>query len=231
MENKEENKGKVLKPIIEYKNKMPENIFSIVEQMGFSNFNPPQYKSIDENLFEGNFLICSPTGSGKTLVAELKFLDMILNKNKKVVYIVPLKALAQEKYKSFKKKYPQIKTSISIGDVDSKEDYLLNFDLIITTSEKMDSLIRHKSLFIFELGLIVIDEIHLINDYTRGPVLEVVITFLRTFLKEINIIGLSATIGNPKELADWLKSRLIIDDYRPVELKKGVLIDGEIKFY
>lgn len=208
---------------------MPENVFKYVKD--FEKLNPPQEKAVKGGLFDKSMLICSPTGSGKTLVAEMKLIDTILNKKQKVVYIVPLKALAQEKYKSFSKKYSEIKTAISIGDVDSKESYLTDYDLVITTSEKMDSLIRHKSPFIANIGLLVVDEIHLINDVKRGPVLEVVITFLRTFLDSIQILGLSATIGNPHDLASWLDAKLILDDYRPVKLKKGVMVDRDITFY
>ena len=74
------------------------------------------------------------------------------------------------------------------------------------------------------------DEIHLLNDVTRGPTLEVLLTTLRKILPEVQIIGLSATIGNPKELSDWLDAKLVVDTWRPVQLKKGVYLQGEIEF-
>jgi len=78
--------------------------------------------------------------------------------------------------------------------------------------------------------VLIIDEIHLMNDPSRGPTLEILITILKQVLKKAQIIGLSATIGNPEELAEWLKADLVIDDWRPVKLHKGVYLDGEIEF-
>jgi helicase len=78
--------------------------------------------------------------------------------------------------------------------------------------------------------VVVVDEIHLLNDASRGPTLEIIITILKKVLRKMQIIGLSATIGNPKELADWLDATLVEDSWRPVKLKKGVYLDGEIEF-
>jgi len=99
------------------------------------------------------------------------------------------------------------------------------------TSEKLDSLIRHHSPWLSMVKTIIIDEIHLLNDIERGPTLEILITLLKKLLKNVQIIGLSATIGNPEELAEWLSADLVEDDWRPVKLHKGIYHDGEIEFY
>jgi len=121
--------------------------------------------------------------------------------------------------------------ALSIGDLDSSDSYLEKYDFIITTSEKLDSLTRHHAPWLQHVGTIIIDEIHLLNDYGRGPTLEILITILRKLLKKAQFIGLSATIGNPKQLASWLDANLVVDNWRPVELKKGVYLKGEVEFY
>ncbi|OVE74614.1 hypothetical protein BVX95_01865 [archaeon D22] len=195
-------------------------------------FKPSQIKAIDAGLFDKkNLLVCTPTGSGKTLIAEMAMLNNIYNKKGKGVYVVPLKALASEKYKEFQKNYPDLKIALSIGDTDSSDNYLERYDIIFTTSEKLDSLIRHKSPFIYSIGTLVVDEVHLLNDPSRGPTLEIVITLLRQILKNCQYIYLSATIGNEKTLADWLDSELVHDTWRPVRLDKGIYRDGKIRFY
>ncbi len=189
---------------------------------------PAQVKSIKKGLLAGNnLLVCTPTASGKTLIAELAMINSIYNRKGKAVYIVPLKALATEKYRHFKRTYRDIRVAISIGDMDSPEPYLDSYDLIVTTSEKLDSLIRHRSPWIRDLATVIIDEIHLMNDPGRGPTLEILITILQTMLK-CQLIGLSATIGNPEELSGWLKAELVIDRWRPVELKQGVMLENKV---
>lgn len=195
---------------------------------------PSQEKAIKAGLFKDyNLVVCTPTGSGKTQVAEFAFLNYFFNQKGKAVYVVPLKALAQEKYKEFKEKYSKIglRVAISIGDTDEKDTgYLKGFDILITTSEKLDSLIRHKSVFIDFVKLLIIDEIHLLNDVGRGPTLEMVITMMKVLHPDIQVLGLSATIGNPEELADWLDAKLVEDDFRPCKLHQGIYLDGEIEF-
>jgi helicase len=194
-------------------------------------FRPAQYKAIESGIFQDkNLLICTPTASGKTLVAELAIMNAIFYDKGKCVYVVPLKALASEKYEHFKKMH-SFKTAITSGDVDSDDSYLERYDLIITTSEKFDSLIRHKTPWLKQVKVLVVDEIHLLNDSSRGPTLEIIITILKRILPQIQIVGLSATIGNPGELAKWLNAELILDDWRPVELKKGIYINGKVEYY
>ena len=212
------------------KNDLPKEVYKILSKE-IKELRPSQEKAVKKGLFkENNLLICTPTASGKTLIAEFAMLKQILEKGGKAVYIVPLKALATEKYKDFKKKYKSlIKIALSIGDLDSSDTSLYKYDLVITTSEKLDSLIRHKTAWINEIKVIIIDEIHLINDPGRGPTLEILITMLREIVNA-QIIGLSATIGNPKELAKWLNAKLVIDRWRPVKLYRGIYYNKEIIF-
>ena len=213
------------------KHKIPKELYTILEKE-VKELRPAQEKAIKKGLLERkNLLVCTPTASGKTLIAELAALKSIIGGNGKAIYIVPLKALASEKYKDFKKRYDGIaKVALSIGDIDSSDSYLVDYDLIITTSEKLDSLIRHHAPWLSLISTIIIDEIHLLNDPGRGPTLEILITILRQLLKKAQIIALSATIGNPEELSEWLKAELVIDDWRPVKLHKGVYLDGDIEF-
>lgn len=213
------------------KDRIPEELYSILGKE-IKVLRPAQEKAIKKGLLDRkNILVCTPTASGKTLIAELAALKSIIEGNGKAIYIVPLKALASEKYKDFKKRYDGIaKVALSIGDIDSSDSYLIDYDLIITTSEKLDSLIRHHTPWLSLISTIIIDEIHLLNDPRRGPTLEILITILRQLLKEVQIIGLSATIGNPEELAGWLKAELVKDDWRPVKLSKGVYLNGEVDF-
>lgn len=217
--------------LVKIKNKLHKNFYDNLSSR-IKELRPSQIKSIEKGLLDGeNLLVCTPTASGKTLIAELSMINNIYHGKGKAVYIVPLKALASEKYREFKENYPELKIAISIGDQDKADYFLDKNDLIITTSEKLDSLIRHKSTFIKKLGTVVIDEVHLLNDVSRGPTLEIVITLLRDMLKSAQFLYLSATIGNELELASWLDATLIKDMWRPIKLEKGIYMDGEVEFY
>jgi len=193
---------------------------------------PAQEKAINAGLLKGeNLLVCTPTASGKTLIAELAATKLILKDFRKAVYILPLKALANEKFRDFKKRWGKLfKIALSVGDSDSADPYLANYDLILATPEKLDSLIRHHTPWLRDVGLVIIDEIHLLDDANRGPTLEILITILKSVLKSVQIVGLSATIGNPEELGAWLEAKVIKDAWRPTALHKGVYLRGEIDF-
>lgn len=214
---------------------IPTHVQAILDKQGILELRPSQKKSIDAGLFEGNnLLVCTPTASGKTLVSELAIIHALLDPEKKArpiaIYVVPLRALASEKYKEFSRKYPQLQVALASGDMDSDDTYLANYDIIITTSEKFDSLLRHHAPWLSRVKILTIDEIHLLNDVSRGPTLEILITIVRRTIPHIQIIGLSATIGNSKELASWLDARLVEDSWRPVRLDKGVLLEDTIIF-
>ncbi len=197
----------------------------------FPTLNPVQEKSVNAGLLDNkSLLVCAPTASGKTMVATMGIANHL--KQGKVIYLVPLRALANEKYKEYQEllKNTDYKVVQSTGEIDSDSPYLANYDLLILTTEKLDSLIRHKVKWLSEVKLVVIDEIHLLNDPSRGPTLEIIITLLKRLISP-QIIGLSATIGNPKALADWLEAKLVIDNWRPVELKQGTYCEGELEFY
>jgi len=195
---------------------------------GIKELNPPQKMAIESGLLNGeNLVISSPTASGKTLIAEMAFLKHFQNGGK-TIYIVPLKALAVEKYNEFSKKYEKIgmKVAVSVGDFDSSDEWLGAYDLIITTSEKLDSLMRHGATWIKNITLVIADEIHLMDDPARGPTLEIILTKL---MEEVNqIIALSATIANADEIAEWLNARVIKSDYRPIPLYRGVFYPNEL---
>ncbi|MBI4738732.1 DEAD/DEAH box helicase [Candidatus Woesearchaeota archaeon] len=214
------------------KDYIPREVYEVLENSGIRTLRPCQEKAIGAGLLQGkNILVCTPTASGKTLVAELAALHAIQHQKGKAVYIVPLKSLASEKHKEFKKKYGHLaKIALSIGDLDTADPYLHTYDLIICTSEKLDSLIRHHTPWLKEVACVIVDEIHLLNDASRGPTLEIILTILKKIVPCAQIVGLSATIGNEQELAQWLGAHLVHDTWRPVELHKGVYCEGKIDF-
>lgn len=211
---------------------LPEKAKEVLKKENITELRPAQEKAIKAGLFTGkNILVCTPTASGKTLIAEMAAAKTILEGKGKAIYIVPLVALASEKHKEFKRKYGHLfNIALSIGDYDSSDTHLIDADLIICTAEKLDSLIRHHTPWLKLVSLVVIDEIHLLNDVSRGPTLEIIITVMKKVLPNVQLIGLSATIGNPKELAEWLEAELVLDTWRPVPLKKGVYLQGEVEF-
>ncbi|MFH0962238.1 MAG: DEAD/DEAH box helicase [archaeon] len=211
--------------------KIPGNVLDVFGGRGrLEKLYPPQLESLKSGLFQGkNILLCTGTGSGKTLVAELAALKTVLS-GKKVVYITPLRALSGEKYEEFKGKYGgKFKISLSIGGLDKNGRWLSGSDIIFLTTEKLDALMRHRAEWLGEIGLLVADEIHEIGG-SRGPTLEMVIVKIRRLVPSAQILALSATVGNAGELADWLGAKLVESSFRPVPLKEGVICGRKIVF-
>ena len=121
------------------------------------------------------------------------------------------------------------KIGVSVGDFD-KARGLSKYDIIIATSERADSLIRHNPSWLTEVECLVADEIHLINDSGRGPTLEVTLSKFREINPAVQIIGLSATVSNSEEIAEWLDATLVRSDFRPVPLRRGIAIDRGIEW-
>ena len=218
--------------------KIPEAVKQLVTESGISELYPPQEEAIKAGALEGkNLVLASPTASGKTLVAEFCALKHILEKSGKIVYLTPLRALANEKFDEFgkyttlsKRDGRKIRVGISTGDFDSTDAWLERYDIIITTNEKADSLLRHRAKWIDEISLVVADEVHLLNDAERGPTLEVVLARLMQVNPDVQILALSATISNVDEIAAWLKAQCVTTEWRPVVLKEGVLLNNEIQY-
>ncbi len=188
---------------------------------------PPQEDAIRAGLLDKNknFVISSPTASGKTLLAELAMLKSILRDSGKCLYVVPLNALAYEKYLNFKNTYHSIaKVGISTGDYESSSRYLERYDIIILTLEKLDSLTRIKPAWLRKISVLVVDEVHVIGDEKRGPRLEGAMARFMSFNRAARIIALSATIPNAEEFGEWLHATLIRSEWRPVPLKEEVFL-------
>ncbi len=207
-----------------------EIIIKILEINKYKKLNPVQ--ELAKEHIGKHTIVCTPTASGKTTVFEIYMLDCLLNKKKKVVYISPLKALTTEHYKETKRKFTKefnIKVGMSIGDLDESAKYLDNYDVLFLTYEKFDSILRHSPNWIKEVGMVTIDEIHELGG-GRGATLEVLITQIKQSYKDINFLGLSATIGNSEELAKWLDAKLVKSNYRPVPLETGVFYNNYIYY-
>ncbi len=207
-------------------------IIQILENLGISELFPPQKDALETNVLKGeNLVLAIPTSSGKTLVAEICMLKAILDGRGKALYLVPLRSLAREKYTDFKK-YDSlgITTAMSVGDYDSPGTKLRDADIVVLTTERMDSLIRHKTDWIQEVAVVIVDEVHLVNDISRGPTLEMVLAKLGQVNPNVQIVALSATISNADEIAGWLDAELVKSEWRPVPLNEGIVLESEITF-
>ncbi|HNL86173.1 MAG TPA: DEAD/DEAH box helicase, partial [Methanoregulaceae archaeon] len=207
---------------------LSKDLIELYRSSGIRELYPPQAQCVDRGIFNGkNLLVAIPTASGKTFIAEIA-MHYHFKKRGKCLYIVPLKALASEKFEEFSGK--GAKVGISTGDYDRRDEYLGRNDFIIATSEKVDSLLRNASAWLKAITLLVIDEVHLIDSPDRGPTLEMVIAKMRRMNPGMQVIALSATIGNPGTLARWLDADLVTSSWRPVDLRQGVYYDGAIHF-
>ena len=215
-----------------YDYKVDPKITARLKQIGIKKFTTVQYFSVIWDLFAGkNLLVCAATSAGKTLIGELACVHAILSKKQRCLYLVPLKSLANEKLDAFKAHWTAlgVQVEMSTGDMtildrQAEEEKLKKVHLLITTYERGDSIFRSNPQWFETVGVVVVDEIHNIGEEGRGPRLEGLLMRLRTQFPEIQFIYLSATVGNPKELADWTGSTLIQHSHRPVPLEYEIVI-------
>lgn len=200
----------------------------------YKQFNELQQKALKFVDKDVNLVVCSPTSSGKTSIAEMIFSRTLFEKSVSI-YLCPLRALASQRHNRWSDKkhdFSKKEVVIHTGDVSndmSAKSKLNKADIIIQTSE----MLYHKSLhpgnlnnYLFNVGCIAVDEAHLLCEPSRGSELECGLEKFSSLNPEARIIFLSATMENADELASWLtqlngkKTELIETTYRPCELKK-----------
>jgi len=209
---------------------LPDNYIRLLEREGITVLNPVQADAVNKGVLEGrNLVVSTPTASGKTLIAEMLLVKTVLNDGIGV-YLTPLKALASEKYGEFNRlSQLGIRTGITTGDYDNPAEELGGYDIIVATYERFDSLLRLKPTWISRVKAIVIDEMHTIGDPDRGPIIEMIVA--RALKAGVQILGLSATIGNPHHLAEWIKGGLVDTPWRPVRLVEGYYSKSSRKIF
>ena len=199
----------------------------LTDEWGIESLYPPQIKAMGPALEGRNLLLTVPTASGKSLVAHLSIVHRlcVAEPGSRAIYIVPLKALASEKLEELRAigDAAGLTVGLAIGDRDGEVIGIEDADVVVCTTEKLDSLMRNQPAIMERIGIVVADELHLLNDISRGPTLEVVLARLRHARPDAQRIGLSATIGNADEIAAWLDAVLVESDWRPVTLHLATL--------
>jgi helicase len=184
-------------------------------------FNPAQMAVIDSGFLEDqtNYIIAIPTASGKTVLGVMAALNAVLNGGK-AVYAVPLISIQNEKVKEFKKFE---KFGIKVGKHPSSSD------LAVMVFESFDAITRFSWNTLRDIDLLIVDEFHMIGEYSRGPTMECAITRSKILNPSMRIIALSATLQNMNDLSSWLDAHVVQHDYRPVPLYKEVLTTEEME--
>ncbi|NHN43447.1 ATP-dependent DNA helicase [Halorubellus sp. JP-L1] len=198
---------------------------------GIEELYPPQSEAVEAGVTEGANVVASvPTASGKTLVAQMAMLSKVAEGGT-ALYIVPLRALASEKAEEFREfEAFGVDIGVSTGNYEGTSEWLAEKDVVVATSEKVDSLVRNNASWLGDVSCVVADEVHLVDDRERGPTLEVTLAKLRQLTSDLQVVALSATVGNADVVAEWLDAELVDSDWRPIELKKGVHYGSALHF-
>lgn len=212
---------------------VPPNFKIILKKQG-THLLPVQVMAVNVGLLAGeNLLVVSATASGKTLIGELAGIPRAL-KGGKFLYLSPLVALANQKYRDFQKRYGKLdlKVSIKVGmsRIKAREELSLpkgkveDSDIVVGTYEGLDFLLRAgRASELSNLSTVVVDEIHMLGDAERGPRLKGLIQRLRFLFPNLQIIGLSATVGNNQEIANEFGMKLVEYSKRPVPLERHLI--------
>ena len=212
---------------------LPPNVLDKLKKK-YVDLNIHQYNAVNAGLLNyKNILAAIPQGSGKTLIATLAILKHLASSRKKIVYLVPLNTLAEEKYQDlleFNKlklcgRLPKI-VKISYGN--STDPYPLNGDVIFMTNEMFYQIVKQDFEWVNKISLIIFDELYLINELERGSILEILITIMKKFTNVKQIICLAPILKNANKVAQWLDAELISGENNMSKVHKGVYDKGQI---
>lgn len=170
-------------------------------------------------------LVAAPTGAGKTIIGEFA-IHLAVEKDLKVFYTTPIKALSNQKYSELKARYGSDKVGLLTGDTNINADA----QILVMTTEVLRNMIYANSNSLISLGFVVMDEVHYLADRFRGAVWEEVILHLP---KDVLVVSLSATVSNAEEFGAWLDeirggTTVIVSEVRPVPLNQHVLFGDEL---
>jgi ATP-dependent RNA helicase HelY len=170
-------------------------------------------------------LVAAPTGAGKTIVGEFA-IHLGLEKNQKVFYTTPIKALSNQKFAELVARYGPERVGLLTGDTNTNSDA----QIVVMTTEVLRNMIYANSDSLIELGFVVMDEVHYLADRFRGAVWEEVILHLP---KDVKLVSLSATVSNAEEFGAWLEevrgdTEIVVSEHRPVPLDQHVLFGDEL---
>jgi ATP-dependent RNA helicase HelY len=170
-------------------------------------------------------LVAAPTGAGKTIVGEFA-IHLAIEKNQKVFYTTPIKALSNQKFSELVARYGPDRVGLLTGDTNTNSDA----QIVVMTTEVLRNMIYANSDSLIELGFVVMDEVHYLADRFRGAVWEEVILHLP---KDVKLVSLSATVSNAEEFGAWLEevrgdTEIVVSEHRPVPLDQHVLFGDEL---
>ena len=166
-------------------------------------------------------LVAAPTGSGKTVIAEYA-LEQARSQGKKFFYTTPLKALSNQKFRDLSRAYPPGDVGLLTGDNSINGEA----PLVVMTTEVLRNMIYGSSPLLADLAVVVLDEVHYMQDPARGAVWEEIVILLP---HHVRLVALSATVSNARDLADWMDSlrtgvEVVLSSERPVKLKNHYFV-------
>lgn len=210
------------------------NKFKNILAKRLKHFLPVQLLALKAGVLEGeNMLVVSATASGKTLIGELAGIPKAM-RHQKFIYITPLVALANQKYRDFKRQYSKLGLKVAIkvgsnrlkvkGELTLQNKSVKDADIIVATYEGLDFMLRSGQYDqLRNLGCVVIDEIHMLDEEQRGPRLNGLVHRIISMFPKVQLIGLSATIKNPKRIAHDFNMKLVEYKQRPVPLERHLI--------
>ena len=217
------------------KYELPDALLEIWERQQGEFLLPVQEVAVQRyGLFDGrSLLISSPTSSGKTFVGEMAALRAAFA-GQRVLYLTPLRALAEEKYETFRARYGTYGVKVVVATRDRREfDNDIehgDFHLAVLVYEKLAQLlVRHPHL-LRTVALVVVDELQMLGDPERGSGLELTLTKLLSAVPRPQLLGLSAVLREADQVAAWLDADLLLQDERPVELYRGVVLGDRFRY-
>ncbi|GEM86033.1 DEAD/DEAH box helicase [Meiothermus granaticius] len=206
----------------------------------YPNLNSLQVQAVNDfGLLDGDsLLVVAPTSSGKTFIGELA-LARAVSQGKKAVFLVPLRALVAEKYEQFEATYGQslgLRVRRVSGDYADEDASLIRgkYDLAVLTYEMFLGLALNNPKILNDLGLVVLDEAHMLTDPGRGVVVELILSLIRSRRElepQLQLVALSAVIGDLNHFHEWLGVAALVSSERPVPLVEGVLDRRGIYYY